>query len=137
MAKKTTNRAWNPSLPSGEPFTLDVDWEGGEGPGAVPFTLCQPIALVDERHRGFAWKSPVFGVKILATIDVTQHGRLLHVSVSHDRVLPPWPLMIAVKRRFFPADVAAVMVMPETDVYVNVHPRCLHIWQLPEKWGVM
>lgn len=75
-------------------------------------------------------------LRIIATTDHTRHGRMLHVSVSCRDRLPTWTEMIAIKRRFFPDDVAAVMVMPEEEVYVNQHQFTLHIWQLPEKWGI-
>lgn len=75
-------------------------------------------------------------IRIIASIDDTKHGRMLHLSVSRLDRLPSWTEMIAIKRHFYPDDVCAVMVAPEEEVYVNIQTFTLHWWQLPEKWGI-
>ncbi len=131
-------RTWRPVLPDAGPFDLAVDWEGADGPPLIPFLPTAPLVLVagETTVRPRAWTAPAFRLGLLASVDPTAHGRLLHVSCSHPTVLPPWPILIALKRHFFPPDVAAAMVMPEEEVYVNVHARTLHVWQLPEKWRI-
>lgn len=138
MTKLARRKNWNPSVVAGHPFVLPVEWEGQDGPATIPFEPSGPIDFSHDGRsaKGYAWVSPSFGLKVIATADNRHHGRLLHVSVSHTRVLPPWPVMIAIKRHFFPDDVAAAMVMPEEAVYVNQHSRCLHISQLPVEWGI-
>jgi hypothetical protein len=125
-------------LPDPVAFDLATDWEGAEGPAVIPFFPLPPVVLVAGQTvvRPPTWTAPDAGLRLIASIDPTVHGRLLHLSVSHRRVLPPWPVLIALKRRFFPPTVAAAMLMPEEAVYVNLQTRTLHVWQLPEKWGV-
>lgn len=137
MSKPKRHRTWNPAMPEGRYKELAIDWGGDDEPKAITFVRAEDL---DFSHgggssKGAMWRSSV-GLKIIATIDNTHHGRLLHLSVSHPRILPPWPVMIAVKRWFFPEHVAAAMVMPEEACYVNEHPNCLHIWQLPVEWGI-
>jgi len=131
-------RPWRPILPGADAFDLAVDWEGAGGPTPIPFVpTTGPILVAGEtivRSRSFV--APAFGLAIIASVDPGPHGTLLHVSVSHRTVLPPWPVLIAVKRHFFPPDVAAALIMPEEEVYANLHGRTLHITQLPEKWGI-
>lgn len=120
---------------SPDAFALDINTPR---PVRLHFDHIERLDLSHDGHasHGHKWAAIGSGFKIIATIDDSKHGVLLHVSVSHTTTLPPWSLMIAVKRHFFPADVAAAMIMPEEEVYVNSHPFCLHIWQLPEKWDI-
>jgi hypothetical protein len=74
---------------------------------------------------------------LIVSIDGTgRYGPLLHVSVSNRDRYPSWDLMIGIKRVLFPPDVAAAMIMPEEEVYVNISEYCLHIWELPYQWGL-
>jgi hypothetical protein len=139
MTKRAPVRpSWRPVLPAAVPFDLAVAWDGASGPPLIPFLPTTPLALVaaDTVVRPRSFVAPAFGLTLLASIDPTPHGRLLHLSISHPTALPPWPILIALKRRFFPPDVAAAMLMPEEAVYVNLSRFCLHVWQLPEKWGI-
>jgi hypothetical protein len=130
-------RSWNPSLPStGEPLDLEVEDVG-------TITLVYKEAWGENRlSTGHVWIG--HGLAVIASIDQTHHGRLLHCSVTMRFMqngkgyedYPPWPVVAAVKRALYPPDVAAVMVMPEEENYINVSRRCLHIWQLPAQWGV-
>ena len=123
-------RAWNPVIEV-KPFTqIEVDGESYELVKVTPESTKRSKAFVDAR----AYRAGPLG--IIASIDKTKHGHLMHLSVSHKDKLPSWSTMITVKRLFFHEDVAAMMPMPEEEVYVNVHEFCLHIWQLPEKWGL-
>lgn len=66
-----------------------------------------------------------------------------HVSVSLPHRTPTWDEMIFIKRMFFEADEAAIMIAPPESSYVNVHPHCLHWWRplmtsipLPPTWMI-
>jgi hypothetical protein len=126
--------AWNPSIKRDAYAVLSIDGED------VPLTsLRVPESTASKVVPEGAAKARFFALgdaRIIASVDNTTQGRMLHISVSHKESLPSWSEMIAIKRHFFPDDVAAVMVMPEEEVYVNMHQFTLHIWQLPEKWGI-
>ena len=75
------------------------------------------------------------GLKVIQSVDKTTHGELQHVSVSRNDRYPSWDEIVAVKDQFFGDDKDAVMHLPRKSQYVNLHPNCFHIWELPEKWG--
>lgn len=127
--------AWNPSIKTVPYAMLTI----GEEP--IPLVAHKVSAKMSEvLGETLATRARIFSagdLRIIASVDNTlKHGRMLHISVSKQSELPTWTEMIAVKRHFFPADVAAVMAMPEEAVYVNIQEYTLHIWQLPEKWGM-
>jgi hypothetical protein len=66
----------------------------------------------------------------------TDHGRLLHVSVSHPKQLPSWEEMSRLRDFFFGQGVDAAMILPRRSDWVNVHAFCFHLWQIPVEWGL-
>lgn len=61
---------------------------------------------------------------------------LLHVSMSYPHKLPEWWEVAAVKDVLFGPDQDACMVLPRASDYVNIHPFCFQMWQLPWVWGI-
>ena len=76
------------------------------------------------------------GLCILKSVDNTKwHGKLKHISVSrHDRY-PSWEEILEVKEQLF-GDIDVAMIMPKKKDYVNAHPNCFHLWEMPESWGI-
>lgn len=74
---------------------------------------------------------------VLATMDQTPHGDLLHVSLIYPNRLPSWEDLRQVKDAFFGDDLDAMMVIPKAEDYINVHQYCFHIWQTPRTWGLL
>lgn len=68
--------------------------------------------------------------------DTGRWGPLLHVSMSHADADPSWDEIKMVRAIFFPGDMDAGMILPRQADYVNVHPHCFHLWQLPTVWGI-
>jgi len=58
----------------------------------------------------------------------------LHVSLSHQARLPTWDEIAEIKRLFIGKDRHAAQVHPPETVYVNLHPRVLHLWSPLEHW---
>lgn len=82
-----------------------------------------------------AWEGPD-RLCVLASLDDTPHGRLLHVSMSHPNRDPNWATIKAVRDAFYPQTVDVMMVLPRAEDYVNVHPHTFHLWQTPTVWGL-
>jgi hypothetical protein len=57
---------------------------------------------------------------------------LWHLSVSHSSRLPTWDEIADARYRFIPDRVHMAMMLPPRAEFVNVHPRTLHLWELPE-----
>ncbi len=122
-------------------------------PGAPPRQQARPpagdVRLADGRQlrrlaeyqgrvapqAGAAWRSPD-GLLVLASLDDTPHGLLLHVSLSYKSRDPSWADIRAVREAFYPATVDVMMVLPQAQDYINVHPHCFHLWETPTVWGL-
>lgn len=66
-----------------------------------------------------------------------------HVSASFARRTPSWDEMCEVKDLFFTPEETCIQFHPSSDMYINNHPHCLHIWknqgeahELPPSWMV-
>lgn len=79
------------------------------------------------------YRGPAHAVMI--TLDDTQHGVLLHTSISRTDSDPTWETIKALKALVF-GDTDVMMVLPKAELYVNVHEHCFHMWQMPTDWGI-
>jgi hypothetical protein len=52
-----------------------------------------------------------------------------HVSVSIETRAPTWDEMCWVKDLFWDEDECVLQYHPPREVYVNLHPNCLHLWR--------
>lgn len=75
-------------------------------------------------------------MRVLVSYDDTNHGTLIHVSISYPFKNPKWSEIRAVRDLFIPADVDAMMVLPRESDYVNLHDHTFHIWQTPTAWDI-
>lgn len=137
VAKYPKVRPWNPAIRPGTEVHIELPELGVSG----VFVWSHEIAGAPGAPKN--WRGQVYqgmdafgGFSCIVSIDQTHHGRLLHLSVAHAKGFPTWEVIHALKDWFFPADVAAMMVLPEQEVYVNYHSNCFHVWQIPVKWGV-
>lgn len=70
------------------------------------------------------------GLRVLIDCGLKEDERWwVHVSLSRERKTPTHLDMAVVKRDFL-GERYAYSVWPPSDVYVNIHPHCLHIWAL-------
>lgn len=73
------------------------------------------------------------GMYLLIDCDVKEDGRKwLHISVSKNDWVPSHADMAKVKDAFVGNGRYAYAVFPPTEMYVNLHPYCLHLWALAE-----
>lgn len=83
------------------------------------------------------WRHKPSGFIVSAGVEDTgQWGPLLHASFSYGDHMPSWEDVKLVREALFPLDMDTAMILPREKDYVNVHPYCLHIWQIPEHWGL-
>lgn len=54
-----------------------------------------------------------------------------HVSVSHPSRVPSWDEMRTAREAMTPDEVTMAILLPPRAEYVNLHPRCLHLWEVP------
>lgn len=78
------------------------------------------------------------GLVVIATLDNTDRwGPLLHVSMSYSDHDPKWAEIRAIKDFFYGDLRDAMMILPKSAEYVNLHPHTFHLWECPEGWGIM
>lgn len=104
-------------------------------------TLPPVVRLDDGRTLHEIERTPVSvayrstdGLTVIASLDPTPHGMLRHVSCSRRDRLPDWDDLKALREAFFPADRDVIQVLPRAGEYINVHPRCLHLFDAPAEW---
>lgn len=76
------------------------------------------------------------GLTVMLSLDVTPHGPLLHMSISHKHRYPTWDEIAAVRYGIVPEEIDMMMMLPQKSDYVAVHPNCFHLWQTPKEWGI-
>lgn len=52
-----------------------------------------------------------------------------HISVAHPARVPVWGDLVAIAHRLRPG-VCFVVGVPPRSWWINVHPNCLHLWEL-------
>lgn len=108
---------------------------------SVPLTDVELSNGLVLRHVGKwqhaeVYENEALKLRVLASMDDTRHGLLLHVSLSHPDHLPDWEYVKRIKYAFYGDDRDAMMVLPRKEDYVNKHPYCLHLWETPSEWGI-
>ena len=57
---------------------------------------------------------------------------LWHLSVSHPRRYPTWDELEAIRYAVLPDEKTFAILFPPMSQYVNVHPNCFHLHEVPE-----
>lgn len=73
--------------------------------------------------------------KVIVSADESQHGLLLHASISHNDRDPAWETIKSMKAAVF-GDTDVMMVLPKSENFVNLHTHTFHLWQMPVEWGL-
>lgn len=84
-----------------------------------------------------SWRNPSTKMSVIASVDHTPHGVLLHVSIARPDRIPSWSEIKAVRDYFFPSNVDVMMVLPRAEDYVNIHNYAMHLWQMPFEWRLL
>jgi hypothetical protein len=61
-----------------------------------------------------------------------ENGRW-HLSISHAWRLPTWDELNAARDALIPADVWLCQPMPPKAFWLNLHPYCLHLWEVRDR----
>lgn len=93
--------------------------------------------LIKEVEDGYSYTS-INGLSIIITGEIHQDKKWLHVSFARKSRMPEYDDIRMIKRDFIGEDKKAIMIFPEKDKHVNIHPYCLHLFccldgdELPE-----
>lgn len=70
---------------------------------------------------------------VLTTRDQIEMGDLRwHLSISGERTVPPWNVMVAIAHAVRPG-VCFVIGVPPRSWWLNLHPNVLHLWELKDE----
>lgn len=125
------SKAWNPKISKSAYAAMKLD---GEDVELRPLKLTQEFADEIKVLSAGVQQVRMYALgdlRVVVTIDITDQGRLLHVSCVSQTEFPSWPIMLGLRKIFFPPDVAAVMLMPDQEPYAPLGYYALHLWQLP------
>lgn len=68
------------------------------------------------------------GCRVIVSID----AGLWHMSISHPSRLPTYDELKNARYKYLPDEIMAAQIFPPQAEFVNLHPYCLHVWQLRE-----
>lgn len=74
-------------------------------------------------------------VVMVSLDEASNHGLLLHASISHPDRDPTWDTIRALKEVVF-GDTDVMMVLPKSSHYVNLHQHAFHLWAMPAAWDI-
>lgn len=82
--------------------------------------------------NGFETDTIVYMVDKCSVICGLENGRW-HLSIANLNRLPTWEEIKAARNKFIPPDVFMCVPMPPEKYWLNLHPNCLHIWQIKDE----
>ena len=53
-----------------------------------------------------------------------------HLSISHPARLPSYEELKAARYKFLPDDIYVAQIFPPQSEFVNLHPYCIHLYEL-------
>jgi len=84
--------------------------------------------LMVESEDGYLYRG-IDGLTVIQSTAIEADGNVwLHTSMSRKSRMPTYDDMARVKRIFIGDDQKAIMVFPDRDHHVNIHPFCLHFY---------
>lgn len=61
---------------------------------------------------------------------VAKEDNCWHLSISKKDKLPSYQNLKDARYKFLPNDVVMAQIFPPKSEFVNVHPYCLHLWEI-------
>lgn len=91
-------------------------------------TPCESVFKVQlESEDGKLWMGNN-GLCVIASVENHNGTEWLHVSFSRKSRIPDYKDIQLIKKHFFGEDKKAIMIFPEKEHYINIHPFCLHLF---------
>lgn len=61
---------------------------------------------------------------------ITKDDGKYHLSISNKKRLPTYNELKEARYRFLPDNVTMAQLFPPKAEFVNIHPNCLHLWEI-------
>lgn len=85
------------------------------------------VTVISEGVDGYAYKC-VNGLLVIQSWEMHENRVWIHTSFSRRTRMPSYDDMAYVKSIFIGDDARAIMILPEKEKHVNIHPFCLHFF---------
>lgn len=83
----------------------------------------------EKKIDGYMYHNKSMGLLVIQSISREEDGRLwIHTSFSRRSRIPTYQDITFIKKNFIGDEQKAVMVFPEKEHYINIHPYCLHLF---------
>lgn len=63
---------------------------------------------------------------------VTEDNGLLHMSIAHPHRYPTWDEIRDIRYQLLPDEKTFGILLPPRAQYVNIHPDCFHLHEIPQ-----
>lgn len=73
-----------------------------------------------------------FWLNVVACVEPNGWGHV-SVTLTNNSRIPKWEEMCFIKDIFFDPEELCIQFHPKKSQYVNLHDKCLHIWQPPKE----
>lgn len=112
--------------------TVDLSWaHRPTGPNGAPPLPPRPKRIHSPLPGADMWQYG--GCRVIVAQEPARSGALRwHLSISHPDRYPTWDEIRDARYTFTPPDVTMVMVLPPPSQYVNLHPNCFQLHEVPE-----
>jgi hypothetical protein len=97
--------------------------------------LSSKVKWVEIDNRPYLGKWYVWPEREIRACVTKDDGKWWHVSVSHRQRYPNWREIYQAWYDLVPgagSDFEGAIILPRKTEYVNLHPNCFHVFQLPE-----
>ena len=93
-------------------------------------------SLIDRGIDGFRCINKTERLSVIFSVAIqSDKKRWIHVSLARENRMPNYYDIKNVKEAFLPG-LKAIMILPEDDKFVNLHPYCLHLFHSPDGDGL-
>ena len=84
--------------------------------------------LIERSEDGFKFVNKADKISVIISIKIESDNRKwIHLSFARPKQMPDYWDMKNIKDIFLP-NRKAILIMPEDDKHVNIHPYCLHLF---------
>ena len=99
----------------------------------IPMPPFMDVPLYEESDEYGYYSTGVFRVGDMALI--VSHSEKeggWHLSMSHKNKLPTYEEMKDFRYKFLPNGINVCEIFPPREKFVNIHPFCRHLWEMPK-----
>ena len=99
----------------------------------IPVPSFMDIPFYEETDEHGYYATGVFRVgTIVILVSHNDDEGGWHLSMSHKNTMPTYEEMKDFRYKFLPNGINACEIFPPREKFVNIHPFCRHLWEMPK-----